>query len=123
MVGGRRAALASGLASAAAGLVVAPAFAVENQPMAYSSLLEQLAAKKISSAIIAGDGKSVVSIGTDGTRYETAVFDAGDLIGRMRAAGVTFELAETPTDIIGPLSQRAPQRRRGAIGPRRRLRI
>ena len=104
--GGRRAALASGLGIAAAGLVATPAArAVEATPMAYSVLLEEIKEKKVSSAVLSSDGKKATTIFKDGTRHETEILDASDLINKMRAAGITFELAQPETDYIGPLTE------------------
>ena len=73
--------------------------------MAYSVLLEEIQAKKVSSAVLSNDGKKVTTIFTDGTRHETEIIDAADLINKMRAAGINFELAPPETDYIGPLTE------------------
>ena len=95
LASGRGAAFAAGLSLA----VSQAANAVDAaQPWAYSTLLDEIDAKHVTSALLSNDGKQVLTIDTQGIRHESQAFDAVELINRMQAAKVQFELAPPETD-------------------------
>ncbi len=105
--GGRRGALGAGALALAGALGRArPASAETVTPWPYSTLLQELDAKRISSVFISPDSKSVLTVDTDGNRHETAVFDAADLIDRLRKAKVEFEVMQPGAEsLAGPLAE------------------
>jgi len=98
LAGGRGAALATGLS-----LVVSQAASAAEAvaPWAYSTLLDEIDAKHVTSALLSNDGKQVLTIDTQGVRHESQAFDAVELINRMKAAKVQFELAPPEADLSG----------------------
>ena len=97
LAGGRGAALAAGLSLAAS-----QAASAENvAPWAYSTLLDEIAAGHVRSALLSNDGKQVLTIDTQGVRHESQTLDPVELINRMQAAKVQFELAPPEFDTSG----------------------
>ena len=70
LAGGRGAALAAGL-SLAASQAASAAEAVA--PWAYSTLLDEIDAKHVTSALLSNDGKQVMTIDVNGVRHESQV--------------------------------------------------
>ena len=68
LAGGRGAALAAGL-SVAVSQAASAAEAVA--PWAYSTLLDEIDAKHVTSALLSNDGKQVLTIDTQGVRHES----------------------------------------------------
>ena len=68
LAGGRGAALATGLS-----LVVSQAASAAEAvaPWAYSTLLDEIDAKHVTSALLSNDGKQVLTIDTQGVRHES----------------------------------------------------
>ena len=97
LAGGRGAALAAGLSLAAS----QAASADDVKAWAYSTLLDEIAAGHVRSALLSNDGKQVLTIDTQGVRHESQTLDPVELINRMQAAKVQFELAPPEFDTSG----------------------
>ena len=82
LAGGRGAALAAGLSLAAS----QAASADDVKAWAYSTLLDEIAAGHVRSALLSNDGKQVLTIDTQGVRHESQTLDPVELINRMQAA-------------------------------------
>mmetsp|Transcript_50519 Transcript_50519/g.109531 ORF Transcript_50519/g.109531 Transcript_50519/m.109531 type:complete len:660 (+) Transcript_50519:185-2164(+) len=63
-------------------------------PWPYSTLIQEIDERQVTSVVISSDSRNVLSVDREGARHETAIFDASDLIERLRKADVRFEVAD-----------------------------
>ena len=101
--GDRRSALLGFSAALAGSLSLAAPASAAATPWPYSTLIEEIDRRGVQSVLLSADGKQVVAIDKKGERHEASVIDSNDLLGRMRSAGVQFEVLDGSPGDPNPL--------------------